>query len=116
VREVHLPIFIIVVSSYIMSEKSIQTYVQGVHDREKAQFVYSMTNARRFTVSVCNHDHQNNISVVAMYNDNLNKLYAYSKQTIGNFTNMVRRLRVKKEKMDTKCAPQENIEILSEDQ
>jgi preprotein translocase subunit SecD len=101
----------------IMSKKAIQTYVQGVNDQEKSQFVYSMANLRKFMVSVCNHDHQNNISVATMYNDNMNKLYAYSKQTIDDFTNMVRKPRVKKEKMNVKYTPQEIIEIKSnEDQ
>jgi hypothetical protein len=97
----------------IMSEKAIQTYVQGVNGREKAQFVYSMANLRRFTVSVRNHDHQNNISVVTMYNNNMNELFVYGKQTIDNFTNMTRRPRMKKKKMDVKHAPQEIIEIKS---
>jgi hypothetical protein len=99
----------------IMSEKAIQTYVQGVNDREKAQLVYSMANTRRFTVSVCNHDHQNNVSVVTMYNDNINELFAYGKQTIKDLTHMVRRPRVKKEKKDLKDPPQEIIEIKSND-
>jgi hypothetical protein len=91
----------------IMSEMAIQTSVQGMNDGEKAQFVYSMANSRRFTVSVCTHDHQNYVSVV----------YAYGKATIDDFTNIVRKPRAKKEKMDAKCAPQEIIEIKStEDQ
>jgi hypothetical protein len=84
----------------IMSKKAIQTYVQGVNDREKVQLVYSMANMRRFTVLVSNHDHQNNVSVVTMYNYNINELFAYGKQTINDLTHMVRRPRVKKEKMD----------------
>jgi hypothetical protein len=96
----------------VMNDRAIMTYIKGAGDEEMSHFVRHMSNCEKFIVSVYRHEQERNVSVLTVFDDNVEDQYVYGKGKIENLSMLLMNTN---NKAKSPVASREIIEIRSED-
>jgi hypothetical protein len=96
----------------VMNNRAIMTYIKGVGGEEMPHFVKHMSSCQKFIVFVYQHEAERNVSVLTVFDDNVEDQYVYGKGRIDNLSMLLKSSNMK---IKSTTGSQEIKEIRSED-
>jgi hypothetical protein len=70
------------ISVGLLNKEASMELVEGVNNKEKADFVINLGKFRSCNIAVIRHDEYNNISIVTIFDDNYKHKVAHGKKNI----------------------------------
>jgi hypothetical protein len=96
----------------VMNDRAIMTYIRGAGDEEMSHFVQHMANCQKFILSVYRHEAERNVSVLTVFDDDVEEQYVYGKGKIENLSMLMKKSSAL---VKSHASNLEIIEIRSED-
>jgi hypothetical protein len=75
----------------VMNDRAIMTYNRGAGDEEMSHFVRHMSSCQKLIVSVYRHEAERNVSILTVFDNNVEEQYVYGKGKIKNLPMLMKK-------------------------